>query len=144
MYSTPTIWLKTEIKNVFNKCHFTQEPNFWPVTSKYHFHDLCIYVSVAWSLKARRSTNLLEVFQSQPLHLHHLVVARSVVERVTSLREIVQHVSRVENGHQAAVHPGYAKKVVWKVKVDTLQILPLKSEVCRAKIQHSNRIWWSS
>lgn len=56
--------------------------------------------------------NLLEMFQSKPLHLYYLIVARSVVEWVTSLREIVQHISRVKNRYQAAVHPGYAKKVV--------------------------------
>lgn len=52
------------------------------------------------------------MLQSKPLHLHHLVITGSVVEGVASLREVVQHISRVKNRHQAAVHPGYPKKVV--------------------------------
>lgn len=52
------------------------------------------------------------MFQTKPLHLYNLIVARSVVEWVTSLREIVQHISRVKNWYQAAVHPGNAKKVI--------------------------------
>lgn len=52
------------------------------------------------------------MLQSKPLHLHHLVITGSVVEGVASLREVVQHISRIKNRHQAAVHPGYPKKVV--------------------------------
>lgn len=57
-------------------------------------------------------TNLLEMFKSKPLHLHHLVITGPVVEGVASLGEVVQHISGVKNRHQAAVHPGYPKKVV--------------------------------
>lgn len=52
------------------------------------------------------------MLQRQPLHLHHLIVTGSVIERVTSLREIVQYISRVKNRHPATVHPGNPKKVV--------------------------------
>lgn len=76
------------------------------------------------------------MFQTKPLHLYHLIVAGSVVEWVTSLREIVQHISRVKNWHQAAVHPGNAKKVIWNLKVHMLQILRVKFEVSQARINH--------
>lgn len=58
------------------------------------------------------SGNLLEVFQSEPLHLHNLVVTGPVIEGVASLREVVQYISRVQNWHQATVHPRYPQKVV--------------------------------
>lgn len=58
---------------------------------------------------------LLEMFQSKPLHLYYLIVARSVIEWVTSLREIVQYISRVKNRYQTAIHPGYAKEIVWNL-----------------------------
>lgn len=59
--------------------------------------------------------NLLQMLQSEPLHLYYLIIAGSVIEGVTSLREIVQHISRIENWHPAAVHPGYPKQVVCKL-----------------------------
>ena len=52
------------------------------------------------------------MFQSETLHLHDLIVAGSVVEGVAPLREVVQHIARIEDGHPAAVHPGYPQKVV--------------------------------
>lgn len=56
--------------------------------------------------------NLLQMLQSKPLHLHHLVVTGSVIEGVASLREVVQHISGVKNRDPAAVDPGYPEKVV--------------------------------
>lgn len=35
------------------------------------------------------------MFQGKPLHFHYLIVTRSVVEGVASLREVVQYISRV-------------------------------------------------
>lgn len=52
------------------------------------------------------------MFQSEPLHLHHLVVAGAVVERITPLGEIIQHVARVEDGHPATINPRYPQQVV--------------------------------
>lgn len=59
--------------------------------------------------------NLLEVLQRESLHLDHLIVTGSVVEGVAPLWEVVQHIARVQDGHQAAVHPGYPEQVVCKL-----------------------------
>lgn len=59
--------------------------------------------------------NSLQMFQSKPLHLHHLIITSSVIEGVASLREVVQYISGVKNWYPAAVHPGYPEKVVCKL-----------------------------
>lgn len=56
------------------------------------------------------------MLQGEPLHLHYLIITSSVIKGIASLREIVEYISRVKNWHPAAVHPGYAKKVICKLK----------------------------
>lgn len=63
--------------------------------------------------------DILEMVQAEPLHFHHLVITSAVIEGVTPLREVIEYISRVEDGHQAAVHPGYAQQVFWNVNQNT-------------------------
>jgi len=56
------------------------------------------------------------MLQSEPLHLHYLIVASSVIEWVAPLWEVVQYIPRVKNWHPAAVHPGYPEKVVCEIE----------------------------
>ena len=63
------------------------------------------------------------MFQSEPLHLHYLIITGSVIEGVTSLREVVQYISRVKDRDPAAVHPGYPKKVICKLDKNEINVL---------------------
>ena len=56
------------------------------------------------------------MFQCEPLHLDHLIVAGAVIKWVTSLGKVVQHVARVEDGHPSTVNPRDPQQVVWETE----------------------------
>lgn len=86
--------------------------------------------------------NLLKMLQSEPLHLYYLIITGSVIEGVTSLREIVQHISRIKNRHPATVHPGYPKQVVCKFNENrNWNVLVGRGLVFF--IHHRLVFWWS-
>lgn len=60
-------------------------------------------------------TNLLQMIHGKPLHLHYLIIASTVIERVASVRKVLQHISRIKTWYPIAVHPGYPEKVIWKL-----------------------------
>lgn len=80
------------------------------------------------------SVNLRQMLQGEPLHLHYLIITCAVIKGVASLREIVQYISRVKNRHPAAVHPGYAKKVVCKLKKHFINVLSWRFVSLKNKI----------
>ena len=54
------------------------------------------------------------MFQCEPLHLDHLIITGAVVEWVTPLGEVVQHIARVEYRHPSTVNPRDPQQVVWE------------------------------
>ena len=55
---------------------------------------------------------ILELLGVGPLHLDNLVIARSVVKRVATLREVFHHIVLVEDGNPRTVVPRELKFVV--------------------------------
>lgn len=61
--------------------------------------------------------NLLQMVQGHPLHFDNFIITRSVIERVTSLREVVQHTPIVQDWNPGTVHPGNSQEVIWEEKL---------------------------
>lgn len=62
------------------------------------------------------TASLLQMVQGQPLHLHHLIVTRPVIEGVASFGEVIQDSDIVQYRDPGAVHPGDAQQIIYKQK----------------------------
>ena len=60
-----------------------------------------------------RNVYALQLFLTEPLTLDDLVVACVVIERIAPFAEIVQDISRVQEGHPGAVIPAHSQKGIF-------------------------------
>lgn len=57
-------------------------------------------------------SNLLQVVQGESLHFDNFVVACSIIERITTLWEVIQHTSTIQYWNPWTINPGNTQKVI--------------------------------